>query len=114
MILEANTKILTSLSEFYQRLLQNRDFPLKSSCSDDVASFVTLVNDLVNDAKMQISRVRLLIRIIVDRKSLMSAPVLRSSSILSPTEMVPNSLADVAASSEPDNGDNGEVDSEHA
>ena len=70
MVLEANIDILTSLFEFYKRLLENKDFPLRNTCSGDVASFGTLLNDMINDARMQISRTRLLLRITADRKSL--------------------------------------------
>ena len=70
MVLESNTEILASLSDFYKRILENRDFPLKQTCSDDINNFTAQVNDLISDARMQISRVKLLSRIIADRKSL--------------------------------------------
>lgn len=70
MILEANADVLTSLRNFYERLMDNKDFAMKGSCSEDVSTFSTQINDMIYDLKMQTSRAKLLVRITADRKSL--------------------------------------------
>ncbi|ERF69788.1 hypothetical protein EPUS_07044 [Endocarpon pusillum Z07020] len=70
MILEANAGILTSLRSFYTRLVDRRDFSLQGNCQEDVLTFAARVDDMVHDSKMQLSRARLLSRIVADRKNL--------------------------------------------
>ena len=70
MVLEANADVLTSLRQFYERLMENKDFPLKKTGSGDIFTFATQVNDMIYDLRMQISRAKLLVRITADRKSL--------------------------------------------
>lgn len=70
MVLEANADVLTSVRQFYERLVENKDFPLKGTSSGDVATFTTRLNDMIYDLRMQISRAKLLVRITADRKSL--------------------------------------------
>lgn len=75
MILEANAGILTSLRSFYTRLVGRRDFPLQGNCQEDVLMFAARVDDMVHNSKMQLSRARLLSRIVADRKNLVSTLV---------------------------------------
>lgn len=75
MILEANAGILTSLRSFYTRLVDRRDFPLQGNCQEDVITFAARVDDMVHDSQMQLSRARLLSRIVADRKNLVSTLV---------------------------------------
>jgi hypothetical protein len=86
MILEANVDILTSLREFYERLVKNKDFTLRvtspedvvitfpedavRSSSEDVIDFAIKVNDMIYDLRMQIARAKLLAKVTADRKSL--------------------------------------------
>jgi hypothetical protein len=70
MILEANADVLTSLRLFYERLVDRKDFPLGGDCRDEVLTFANRVDDMVYDSRMQVSRAKLLVRIIADRKNL--------------------------------------------
>lgn len=70
MVLEANADVLTSLRQFYERLVENKDFPLKENMAGDISTFTRQVNNMIHDLKMQISRAKLLVRITADRKSL--------------------------------------------
>jgi hypothetical protein len=70
MILEANNDVLTSLKEYYERLIKNDDFPLRDSCKNNIVAFSTQINDMVYDSKMQIKRARLLVKLAGDTKVL--------------------------------------------
>lgn len=72
MILEANVDVLTSLRKFYERLIENAEFPLGNSCRDGVLAFAVQLDDMIHDSKMQIARAKVLVRITADRKSLVS------------------------------------------
>lgn len=72
MALESNTKTLTSLRKFYQRLETNKDFDLRIPCKDDIIELVVHVDNMVCDLKTQISRAQLLAHIATDRKALVS------------------------------------------
>ncbi|KAI9776788.1 MAG: hypothetical protein M1816_005082 [Peltula sp. TS41687] len=70
MVLEANVDILTSLRNFYEGLVRTNDFPFRDTCHGDVVDFAVQLNDMVYDARMQILRTKLLLRITDDRKNL--------------------------------------------
>lgn len=72
MVLEANIEILNSLRRFYVGLVARKDFPdvLKATCEDDLARFLSQLDEIIGDFNMQISRARLLVSIISDRKEL--------------------------------------------
>lgn len=72
MILEANNDVMQSLATFYTTLMKNDDLDaaLKASRIDDVREFVMQIDDMIYDAKMQIRRAKLLVKITTDRKSL--------------------------------------------
>ncbi|OQV04544.1 hypothetical protein CLAIMM_09404 isoform 1 [Cladophialophora immunda] len=70
MVLEGNIDVLTSLRGYYEELLHHRDFDLKASCAQEIGTFATQVNDAVYETRMHVSRAKLLLRIISDRKSL--------------------------------------------
>lgn len=72
MVLESNADVMTSLRLYYEGLKDNAGFTLKSQCSGDISSFSARVEDIVYDFKMQISRAKLLVKIIGDRKELVS------------------------------------------
>lgn len=72
MILEANVEVITSLRNFYERLVKNRVFPLKDDCMEDVLAFTIQLDEMIYDLKMHIRRANLLTRITADRKTLVS------------------------------------------
>ena len=73
MILEANVNVLKSLREFYKNLLNDKNFPWRDTCKDDILAFSEQVKVMTYDLEMQISRAKLLVKIIGDRKALVSA-----------------------------------------
>src|ERR1700685_1949491 len=72
MILEANADILTSLREYYERLVMNSDFTAGGTSPDDVVDFAIKLEGMEYDLKMQISRGKLLAKVTADRKTLVS------------------------------------------
>jgi hypothetical protein len=70
MILEANVNVLKSLREFYKNLLNDKSFPWRDTCKDDIMVFSEQVKVMTYDLEMQISRAKLLVKIIGDRKAL--------------------------------------------
>lgn len=70
MVLEANTDVLTSLRDFYKRLSDNKLFDLKVPCELNLVDFVSQIDDMIYDSKMQIARAKVLVKITTDRKSL--------------------------------------------
>jgi len=75
LVLKLNTQVLKSLIQNYESLLQLEDFPilLKESCQREVAQFARRVSNIVNDLQIQKSRVETLIRLLSDRKALVSS-----------------------------------------
>jgi hypothetical protein len=72
MLLEANADILTSLREYYERLVNNKDFTVGGTSSEDVVDFAIQLKDMGYDLKMQIARGKLLAKVTADRKTLVS------------------------------------------
>ena len=106
MILEANVEVLTSLRVFYERLLEMKDFPLKQGCADDIFSFATQLNSMIQDTKMHISRTKLIVRIIADRKELVCIRLFSFCACLQePRVSRLNILIDTTTPSKPDNRD---------
>jgi hypothetical protein len=72
MVLEANTDVLKSIHKFYHGLFDRKDFPsdLKNACEDDLTTFTSQLDEIINDFHMQTSRAKLLVKIISDRKEL--------------------------------------------
>jgi len=50
MVLEANTTIITSLRDFYLRLVQNTDFDLRT-CAEDITEFAVQLGDMISSSK---------------------------------------------------------------
>ena len=71
MVLEANVDVMTSLRRFYDGLKENKDFPLRSSCADDIVVFVSQINNIIDNFKMEIARAKVLAQITNDRKQMM-------------------------------------------
>jgi hypothetical protein len=80
LLLEANVNIIKLLKEFYERLVVDKNFPWKESCKDHVIAFSDQLNVMVNDLETDISRAKLLNRIIGERKALVSICINASSS----------------------------------
>ena len=72
MIMESNVEVLNSLGQFYENLIQNPDFDLRTSCCKDIRRFTWQLEDIKYETKMQVKRANLLARIIGDRKVLVS------------------------------------------
>ena len=76
MVLESNCDVMTSLRSYYEGLKDNADFPLKSTCKNDVRHFAAQVDDMIYNFRMQISRAKLLVKIVSDRKELVRVLIL--------------------------------------
>jgi len=72
MVLETNSDVLTSIKQFYERLVENKEFGLRTQCREDVATFAMQVDDMIYDSRMQTARAKVLSRITDDRKILVS------------------------------------------
>jgi len=72
MALESNIYVMASLIKFYSNLQSHKDFPLSTECADDIATFASQVENMIDDFKMQMSRAKLLSKTIKDRKELVS------------------------------------------
>ena len=70
MVLESNADVMTSLRQYYQSLSKNPDFNLNPGCGDSIQAFAAQVEDMIYDFRMQISRAKLLVKIVNDRKEL--------------------------------------------
>jgi hypothetical protein len=72
MVLEANTDVLKSIHKFYLTLVDRKDFPdtLKLASEDNLRTFISQLDEIINDFHMQVARAKLLVTIIADRKEL--------------------------------------------
>ncbi|KAF3015909.1 hypothetical protein E8E14_010687 [Neopestalotiopsis sp. 37M] len=71
MSLESNEDNMTLLSKFYGSIFQHKDFPSpeRQSCEQHVKHFASQLWELIYDAKMHIRRVKVLTKIMGDRKA---------------------------------------------
>jgi hypothetical protein len=72
MILEANIEAMRSLRAFYEKLSGSSSFSLAGVCGNDVNTFATQINDMMYESTTHKSRAELLVRIVVNRKGLVS------------------------------------------
>lgn len=72
MVLDSNIDVMQSLTGYYARLRESKDFHLGNSCSDDIEAFIAQINDIVHDFRTQIGRASDLVKITQDRKELAS------------------------------------------
>lgn len=70
--LEGNVDVMSALIGFYNRLMRNTNFPANNSCVDEVAAFVTKVENIIVEFQMEIKRAESLVRNIADRRELVS------------------------------------------
>jgi Mg2+ and Co2+ transporter CorA len=72
MMLRANAGILESIATFYQELMHNADFPLRTDaeCQRAVADFLVDLRDDISDFKLHVDRAQTLGKITADRKNL--------------------------------------------
>lgn len=72
MVLESNAKIVRTLHSFYEDLVVREDFPdtLRKACEDHMYAFFSQLDEIMGDFDMQITRAKLLAKIISDRKEL--------------------------------------------
>lgn len=71
-ILEGNIEVITALRAYYQGLLTHGDFPMGTSCHQNITGFAIELDKRVYELRMQISRAKLLTRTTADTKSLVS------------------------------------------
>jgi len=71
LILESNTNVLTELEQHYELVRIHSGWPLADS-QGDFSRFKSRLASIVNDLRMQQSRTKTLLRLIADRKSLVS------------------------------------------
>ena len=74
MVLEANVDVMTLLQRFYDGLKENKDFPLRRSCADDIVTFAAEVDNIIYNLKMQMARAKALAKITNDRKQMVGPP----------------------------------------
>ncbi|KFY78085.1 hypothetical protein V498_09195 [Pseudogymnoascus sp. VKM F-4517 (FW-2822)] len=70
MILEANSYVLESLRTYYNGLLNNSDFAIRHSCREEISSFCSQIDNMVQNSKMEIARAKVLIQIASARRDL--------------------------------------------
>lgn len=75
-VLKNNSKVLGELTDFYSSLeLPDR---IKNNCQRETAKFLKRVTDSIGDLEMHRSRAETLLRLLADRKMLVSAFILPS------------------------------------
>lgn len=103
MILEANVNVLKLLKGYYEHLILDKDFPWNNSCKDQATAFSDQLNVMIYDLETEISRAKLLNKIIADRKALVTI------CFQSPSNDYTNKILGIAAHSSPEHGENGEI-----
>lgn len=75
MAMESNVSIMTLLQSFYRGLVMDDDFPAKERhyCVRVVKDFSFQLEELICETQMQISRAKVLVKIVAGRKTIISA-----------------------------------------
>jgi hypothetical protein len=76
MLLESNANVMNVLHEYYTKLLENEDFPFRTSCQRDIQEFATDMESNIVCIRMQVRQLGLLADTINDRKNLVRSIVL--------------------------------------
>ncbi|KFY48912.1 hypothetical protein V495_00927 [Pseudogymnoascus sp. VKM F-4514 (FW-929)] len=70
MVLEANSYVLESLSEYYKSLIDSSYFEVMGLCREEILSFCSQINNMIQNSKMEIVRAKVLVQIASSRKAL--------------------------------------------
>ncbi|KFY94147.1 hypothetical protein V500_03400 [Pseudogymnoascus sp. VKM F-4518 (FW-2643)] len=70
MILEANSYVLESLRTYYMGLLGNSDFTIRDLCREEIVSFCSQIDNMIQNSRMEIARAKVLIQIASARRDL--------------------------------------------
>jgi hypothetical protein len=75
LVLESNINILSEVKQYYESIIGSEDFPktIKLACARDITKFTRTTDGIINDLRMQSSRTKMLLRLLTDRKSLVSS-----------------------------------------
>lgn len=72
MILEANSYVLESLGTYYKGLLNNSDFEIRDLCREEILSFCSKIDNMIQNSRMEIARAKVLVEIASGRRDLVS------------------------------------------
>jgi hypothetical protein len=74
LVLASNVDTLSKVKDYFRETFACEEFPLilKSACTRDLAKFEKTVGSIISDLQMQESRTKMLLRLLTDRKSLVS------------------------------------------
>ena len=74
LILKMNISIICQLKQYYDTIIKSKHFPQEvvQLCQDDLEQFELRVNGVLNDMQMQVLRLETLLRLLGDRKTLVS------------------------------------------
>jgi Mg2+ and Co2+ transporter CorA len=67
--LESNVEVMTSLRDFYEKLVVNQSVNF-GNCAFDIDDFTSELGHLINDFKLHISRAKALVKVISNRSEL--------------------------------------------
>lgn len=72
MAMESNVDIMTLLQQFYRDVVEDEDFPGKERqfCLRAIKDFSFQLEEPIRQTKMQISRAKLLVKTLADRKTI--------------------------------------------
>ncbi|KXH26373.1 hypothetical protein CNYM01_05261 [Colletotrichum nymphaeae SA-01] len=73
MVMGSNADILTLLKKFYKELIEDQNFPSSElrACKQAVNDFAFQLDEIIYDTQMQISRAKVLVKIVADRKAIL-------------------------------------------
>lgn len=85
MAMESNANILKLLQRFYRDLVRDDDFPSKARriCQQAVKNFCLQLEELICETQMQISRAKILVRTVADRKTILIQHLQTQSALIS-------------------------------
>lgn len=71
-VMQGNLDVMELLYNFYDNLGTSADFPLQAECADFIDEFTSEVKDMTNTLRMQVTRTRGLVRLVRDRRQLVT------------------------------------------
>ena len=74
LVLELNLNVISQLRQYYQSVIRYPKFPelISQQCREDIIRFERRIDSIENDTRLQILRVEGLLRLLTDRKMLVS------------------------------------------